>query len=176
MKVRYSLVDKLIKSLSSKHPELTKPPVKIEKLVKRLSIELIEKDFDYAMSGAAIIDGDNRIISINKAESPVRKRFTVAHELGHILLHYDQELNVDLKPIRLNRDSSSSMGESWREVEANYFAASILMPTEQIERYYYSFIVQYEDDDLILEKLAKKFKVSIQAMSIRLAKLELIKF
>jgi Zn-dependent peptidase ImmA (M78 family) len=176
MKVRYNLVDKIITKLSSKHPELQKAPVKLEKIVKRLGIDLVEKDFDHTMSGAAIIGAAKKIISINKNESPVRKRFTTAHELGHILLHYDQELTVDLKPIRLNRDSNSATGESWREVEANYFAASILMPSDLVEKYYTVFTAQYDDDDEVLSRLAKKFAVSVQAMSIRLAKLELFKF
>src|SRR5690606_5579232 len=135
MKVRYSLIDRVVANLYSAHSELRKAPVRIEKILEKLDIDLVEKDFDHSMSGAAIIDGDKRIISINKSEASPRKRFTIAHEFGHIMLHYDQELNVDLKPIRLNRDSTSTTGESWREVEANYFAASILMPSTLVEEH-----------------------------------------
>ncbi len=175
MKIRYNLIDRKIEKLILKHPELQKAPVRLEKLLKRLKIDLVEKHLS-SMSGAAIIKDSKKIISINKSESDVRKRFTMAHELGHILLHYDQELNIDLKPIRLNRDSNSTTGESWREVEANYFAASILMPANLVEQYYGVFVKKYEDDDELLTAMAKKFDVSVQAMGIRLAKLEFFSF
>lgn len=174
MRVRYGLIDKLISKLTSENPELHRAPVRIEKIIRKLGIELDERDFEYAMSGAAIIDAGRKIISINKKESDVRKRFTAAHELGHILLHYDQELNVDLKPIRLNRDLNSATGESWREIEANYFAASLLMPTDLLAKHHEKLVNAHEDDDEVLTALARKFEVSIQAMSIRLAKLELL--
>lgn len=176
MKVRYGLVDRLVEKLSKDYPLLNKAPVDIEKIVKRLGIDLIQKDFKKAMSGAAIVDADERIISINRKEPLNRKRFTIAHELGHILLHYDQELNVDLEPIRLNRDEKSTTGESWREIEANYFAACLLMPTELVRRYYSIFLKQCDDEDVVLESMSQKFQVSIQAMSIRLSKLGIISF
>lgn len=176
MKARYNLIDKLTAKLLDKYPDCFKAPVKIERIIKRLGISLIEQDFDLTMSGAAIIDGNKKIISVNKNESASRKRFTIAHELGHILLHYDQELNVDLKPIRLNRDFNSGTGESWREIEANYFAATILMPSALVEEHYDRLTARLDDDDVLLGEIASKFGVSVQAMSIRLAKLELFKF
>lgn len=62
------------------------------------------------------------VIIINKAFSNDRKRFTIAHELGHILLH-----NENNYPISQHRD------EKWKEKEANEFASEFLMPKESIK-------------------------------------------
>ena len=65
-------------------------------------------------------------IIINENYSPTRKTFTLAHELGHYLLHPDQDkLRID----HFNYAESSQ--ESLEETEANYFAASLLMPQEE---------------------------------------------
>ncbi|WP_460881211.1 ImmA/IrrE family metallo-endopeptidase [Pontibacter rugosus] len=64
----------------------------------------------------------------NPVESVVRQRFTIAHELGHFVLHQKySELFID-KEKPLFRNQESSTGEHKREKEANAFAAAILMP------------------------------------------------
>lgn len=49
------------------------------------------------------------------------------------------------------------------------------MPKALVEKYYEELFWKFDDEDVILEKLAKKFKVSMQAMSIRLSKLNLLR-
>jgi Zn-dependent peptidase ImmA (M78 family) len=149
--------------------------IDIEEIIRSLGILLFKQDFRTDLSGAAFIRGAQRIISVNtnKREPIYRQRFTMAHELGHILLHDDQEMSVDVKPITLLRNNESSSGTSWREVEANMFAANLLMPESSIRLEYdrlNSFLI---DEDIILERLAKTFGVSNHAMSIRLSTLNL---
>lgn len=68
-------------------------------------------------------------IYINDAYSSTRKTFTLAHELGHYLLHEGQEkLRFDVF------DYSSDSKIVLEETEANYFAASLLMPKYEISR------------------------------------------
>lgn len=62
------------------------------------------------------------IIVINKGFSNDRKRFTIAHELGHILLHNESNF-----PISEFRD------EKTKEKEANAFASEFLMPSSEIK-------------------------------------------
>lgn len=169
---RYELIDKKIRELQEVHSKLLKPPANLKSLMKALQISFEEKDYEGQLSGAAIFNGDQMIVTVNSSESEKRKRFTIAHEIGHLLLHADQALNIDVNPISLNRDMQSSAGENWREIEANYFAASLLMPTEDVLTSFEKWKNLEEDD--CLQKMASRYGVSLQAMSIRLGKLGLV--
>ncbi len=66
--------------------------------------------------------------------STVRQRFTIAHELGHFFLHRaSSTVFVDAAPIFF-RDESSSNGSQREEIEANAFAAELLMPEDAIRQ------------------------------------------
>ncbi len=62
------------------------------------------------------------VIIVNKSFPNDRKRFTIAHELGHILLHNDSNFPV-----------SSFRDEKTKEKEANEFASEFLMPKNDIQ-------------------------------------------
>ena len=73
------------------------------------------------------------IIGVNALHHPNRQRFTIAHECGHLILHKPQitkEVHVDkaLASPMLMRDSVSAAGVDEMEIEANLFAAELLMP------------------------------------------------
>jgi Zn-dependent peptidase ImmA (M78 family) len=95
-------------------------------------------------------------IGVNPRESYVRKRFTVAHEIAHFLLHRDQIRNG------IQEDTFYRGGLSTQEeVEANKMAADILMP--------YHLIRQLSGQGIReIKELAKRFEVSEVAMKIRL--------
>jgi Zn-dependent peptidase ImmA (M78 family) len=58
----------------------------------------------------------------------VRQRFTIGHELGHLTLHHGHDLILE-RLVRLNfRDATSSTANDEEEIEANHFAAELLMP------------------------------------------------
>lgn len=172
--VRYSVVDKKVEELVELFPKLAKPPVNLKNIMNSLSIKFEEKDYEGQLSGAAIFNGSDMIVTVSSKEPESRKRFTIAHEIGHLLLHADQALNIDIKPVTLNRDLSSTTGESWREVEANYFAASLLMPKEDVKSHFGKW--SELEEDVRLKKLAQRYEVSMQAMSVRLNTLGLISF
>lgn len=113
-------------------------------------------------------------VFINEKQSETRQRFTIAHELGHFVVHHS-DWHVDTgKSIKIyNRDSKSSSGEHLEEIEANQFAAELLMPKENIDRFMSKQKITNFDEDSI-EGLAKFLKVSLQALSIRLAKLRYV--
>lgn len=70
------------------------------------------------------------IIAVNKRHKLPRQRFTIAHELGHLLMHRYTAPHADGVSRIKFRDSTSSLGTDREEIEANQFAAELLMPTE----------------------------------------------
>lgn len=102
-------------------------------------------------------DPDEEAIYVNKNESPLRQTFTIAHELGHALLHKDWVGSDDYKvfwrdPERNNDDP--------HEKEANAFAAHLLVPRSLLDQYYR----RLSESDL-----SKLFAVSVPAIKNRLA-------
>jgi len=90
-----------------------------------------------------------QIIFLNRTMPPDRKRFTLAHALGHIILH------------------DSSIGENLEE-EADKFAGEFLMPTSDI---------RYQLDNLTFSRLAdlkRYWKVSMQAIIMKAGHLNAI--
>jgi Zn-dependent peptidase ImmA (M78 family) len=96
-----------------------------------------------------------------------RQRFTIAHELGHFFLHSRDE-HVTKAPMVMLRSGASSTGLISEEIQANQFAAELLMPREAV-----GLLVEEYDiiDDDVIDSLACNFEVSPQAMAIRLGKL-----
>lgn len=143
----------------------------VEELVNKLNIELVKKNFgfDSDISGLLALSNNKVVISVNSTEDIKRQRFTIAHELGHFILHSkDQPLFVDKTPKVMYRNNASTTGEIVKEREANAFAAALLMPKDLISEAIDNCILGGDD---IVERLASDFNVSEQAMSFRLSNL-----
>ncbi len=110
---------------------------------------------------------DKAIIVVNKCSPAKRQRFTLAHELGHYLLHKTPGSAI------FHRDERSSQGTDRVEVDANAFAAELLMPADEVRAQAAELGVDLLEDDLT-RQLADVFDVSIQAMSIRLQQLGIV--
>jgi Zn-dependent peptidase ImmA (M78 family) len=107
------------------------------------------------------------VIGVNASHPSARRRFTIAHELGHVLLLAHDDLHVDGK--LMLRDATSSQGNDRREIEANAFAAELLMPVEMLR---HEIVLRGGidlDDDRDVGGLARIFGVSVQALLIRLS-------
>lgn len=91
-----------------------------------------------------------------------KKRFSIAHELGHLFLHFTN----DQKHYIAFRNNQRTEGKQ-QEIEANIFAANLLMPDEMVEREYFELELPF------LSTLAQKFQVSKAAMKIKLDSLQL---
>ena len=140
--------------------------VDIADIVRQQNYNVFIDDLDNNISG--YVDHENREVVLNKNETPERRRFTLAHELGHIILnsnnsiqHRDNILNNQLD-IYANDD---------KEVEANYFAGCILMPRNVFIREFNSI---KGDIDYKIQKLAYYFGVSKLAVNVRANVLNLI--
>ena len=146
-------------------------PIPIEEIVQQRGIKLLSYDFKDNVSGILLLENGEATIGYNRNESRVRSRFTIAHELGHFMLHKDNnDLFVD-REFKVLFRSSSSEGTQRIEIEANNFAACILMPENLLREEI--AMLEVVDEDAIKD-LAKKFDVSTIAMSIRIANIKSI--
>lgn len=144
------------------------PPVPVERIARSLSVRVQYVPFDGDLSGMAHIKNGVPIIGVNALHHPNRQRFTIAHELGHIQLHRRLiETEVHLDQGSLRRDALAAAGIDPTEIEANSFAAELLMPEALLHAVLDGRTVDLEDDEAI-GGLARKFKVSEAAMRFRL--------
>lgn len=151
---------------------VTSAPVDVARIAACLGLHVLEDEFAGDISGFLYQDGARSVIGINRAHGEARRRFTLAHEIGHYLLHSRSTTFVDhaAPPALLRRDATSSGGTDAREVEANAFAAELLMPAEMIERDLQAADAGASTAALI-RALARRYAVSVQAMTIRLVRL-----
>lgn len=154
--------------------DFSKPPVDVELVAQRLGLSIVQLDLGEDVSGLLISKGDSTVIAVQKSDSPNRKRFTIAHEIAHFHLRHQFEpgehVHVDRGHLITPRNSKSSTGVDSKEIEANQFAACLLMPSRLLLNRIKALKERSLRDDHV-EKLAKEFMVSEQAMTIRLSTL-----
>lgn len=172
---RNHIVEKIAALLSERG--ITAPKVPVHEIAKAQGIDLRIQHIDEDISGFLFRQGSKAIIGVNKTQREVRRRFTIAHELGHFFLHGGQglqEVHIDRVGHLKLRGPSSSMGIDPEEVEANFFAAELLMPTKflEVEECIQAGLDLSSDDNTAeITALATKYGVSSQAMTIRLGNL-----
>jgi Zn-dependent peptidase ImmA (M78 family) len=147
--------------------KIAAPPVPVERIARSLGAELRYLPYDGDLSGMIFRDGNRTVIGVNSLHHPNRQRFTIAHELGHMLLHGNSKIFIDRGSLVYRRDATSSQGTEVSEIEANRFAAELLMPRRFLERDLASAGIDLEDEET-LSKLAKKYGVSVQALMWRI--------
>jgi Zn-dependent peptidase ImmA (M78 family) len=140
-------------------------PVAVEAIARQCQISVQYVPLDDEISGMAFIRNDVAIIVVNAVHHPNRQRFTLAHELAHHILHAnDLRDHVHVDTAVLQRNEKSSAGNDIKEVEANSFAAELLMPQALLK----AFGRVDVNDEWKVAELARKFRVSPAAMAIRL--------
>ncbi len=148
--------------------------VEIEETVNKMGIALEKlSDLPNELSGFIqfIPESKSFEMLINSTHSPVRQRFTIAHELGHFVLHKDKIIERG----RLNRGPKSDNEidfDDRLEKEANAFAAGVLMPEAQVTHWYK--ILKPTDPVRVLDRMADLFEVSKDSMYWRLKNLRLV--
>lgn len=136
------------------------PPVRPHKLVKNYGLEIIYADFGAKHSNVAgFLDIEKAKIYVNEKDSINRQTFTIAHELGHWLLHKEM-ITKDINNYSvLLRKPLGSQENDPIEQEANCFAANLLVPKDFLSKY---------RDRVDIKTLAKIFVVSRDVMGFRL--------
>lgn len=123
-----------------------------------------------AFLGFALIKDSERIIFSNSSLILSREIFSVAHEIGHQRLHLNEKGRTLIKD-----DDFSDRDEL--EVEANYFAACLLMPMEKVEKF---VRLELKDKDITtwdgldIARIQTAFNVSYDMALIRFRKLNIL--
>lgn len=115
-------------------------------------------------------DGKSLIV-LNEDNAAVRQRFTIAHEIGHYLLHPNQSVYIDDRDtaeLVHYRNEASSQAIHLREIEANQFGSELLMPENLIQTDVSALRLDGLGMSEIVESLSEKYAVSQSAMTIRL--------
>ena len=136
-------------------------PINVVGLAAAFGLKVYHDDLEARVSGKIIKErahggSSGYSIVINSNEAPNRQRFTIAHEIGHFLLHRER-IGDGLVDDPLYRSGLST----FEEVRANRLAADILMPFDLLEK-------AIKDGKKSVQDLASLFRVSTQAMSVRL--------
>lgn len=154
---------------------ISEPPVPVELIAKKMGVKLTFEPFEGKddISGMLFRDGDISIIGINSTHPNTRQRFSIAHEIGHLVLH-KKKLFID-KVVRIDfRDITSGMAVDNHEIAANAFAAELLMPRDFVLRELRREISKQNnitEKETLIQKLSSTFDVSTQAMEYRLINL-----
>jgi len=154
--------------------------VDVENCALFLEVKVKAVNLEDDVSGFLVFNGDVAHIGYNNTHSEHRHRFTIAHELGHYILHKKNTRVFIEKKQKADerimfRNNSSSTGEYLMEREANSFAAALLMPKKLIEERI-AKSNNGENPDELISDLARDFNVSPQAMRIRLTNLGIVDY
>ena len=143
---------------------------KVGDLVEHALPDVIERAFGIdvgiqplgdGFDGLAVSTPELKLILASPQAVPARQRFTLAHELAHLLSSDDQQIHADADIYRTDRVES--------EVRANAFAAALLMPVEMLGR-----AVSPGFDKTAFCALSTHLRVSPSSLAIRLEDLRLI--
>lgn len=151
-------------------------PIDVKRIAKALGLQVVVEDLGTQVSGLLVNNGRNAYICVHRDHAEPRQRFTIAHEIGHFVLRHQfvggEHVHVDKGNFISQRGPRSSAGVDPMEIEANQFAASLLMPSRMVRQLAGQQGLPLWDSDV--SELAKIFKVSEQAMTIRLSTLGLL--
>lgn len=152
---------KIINELIYEYNLNTKEAIDIEDLIKKMNIRLVIADLPQGVLGACKVEGLKRMIVVSSnVYNEEQKRFTLAHELGHILIHRGTHYfsKEDFNIIYTNKQ---------KEDEADRFAVELLLPKSFI-------ITMINENDVsfeLIKQIAQIYKMSLTATAIRVAEL-----
>jgi Zn-dependent peptidase ImmA (M78 family) len=152
-----NLARKLIKDA-----KIQEAPVSLQKIIEHLQLShklYVEKaSFATEVSGLIVkckaVDSEYYVLGFNENHPWCRRRFTIAHEIGHLLFGHV-----------CKKESEDNSGN---EKEADIFAAELLIPKELIKK---DFLKTPN-----IPELSKLYRVSGEALSIKLGEDRLLKF
>lgn len=167
-----------IENIKEEHKEILDKfygifPVPLTELAQALGykVNYFTPDADtIKISGFVDYKSDKKIIGINSSDSEYRQRFTIAHEIGHILNGDDisNDFYIDY------RDNIEGKNRDKKEVMANKVAAELLMPKIEFINKFEEFKKLGKSNTLIFMNLSLYFGASEEAIKIRADHLKLL--
>jgi len=145
---------------------IEKPSVPVKDIAEALGARVRYSPFEGELAGMLVRGDGHILLGVNSLHHPNRQRFTIAHECSHLWLHHD-EVHIDRSFRIKKRDAVSSLAIDPDEIEANRFAAELLMPYAMLKNDLLDYDIDVENEQDIHE-LAKRYEVSIQAMTHRI--------
>jgi Zn-dependent peptidase ImmA (M78 family) len=131
---RIAYVRRVVKQLL-RSAKIKTPPVDLRAVTSACGLGYEEVDYFPDDVDALIVSTDDGSVAVvNRRQSIVRRRFSLAHEIGHYVLHRDVavlevDVSIDVPP------SGEDGGEvSAREREANLFAGDLLVPLDFLKK------------------------------------------
>jgi len=164
---------------------ILEPPVDLDRIAAHLHVPVRYEFLPKDISGFLHRDGEAAAIVVNKKHMPARQRFTIAHEIGHLVFNHNRDqVHVDKTYlVGLRRDGKELQGSlkfradappntiavhDPEETQANAFAGALLMPRKMLERDLEQALRYGIFDDDLLTVLVDRYEVSMQALVIQL--------
>jgi Zn-dependent peptidase ImmA (M78 family) len=163
-----SSIEKMAADMLAGEPALVQESeaIDIERFAERLGCEISYVEFSDPRVSARVSPNDDPArpysIEINANDSYFRRRFSIAHELAHVVLHQEDSRVDWRKPLGAYADKD----ELYKEVQANMLASSLLIPAERAREAW--------EDCADVDDFARRFKVSRDAAYWRLNNLDLL--
>lgn len=131
--LRFRSADELLAAMRDAGIDMA-PPIDLDAVVKFLNLSVVN---DVTLEAQDVIgkiefDGGRPVISVNPKQNGYlpRRRFTLAHEIGHYCLH-TSSTGEGFTDSRRTMSRTATMWDA-KEREANQFAADLLMPTKSV--------------------------------------------
>lgn len=162
--------EKVLKKLG-----ITDAPVQLDRILSHYQITLLKAP-SATYSGMMLTTDNKTYIGLNSSENDQRKRFTIAHELGHYFLENAEErafiddaetIENGIKLQIAFRGKKHKKGD-YEEMRANAFAASILMPAKWLIKDLRKVGKEQMLSEKTIKLLSKKYEVSEMAMQYRI--------
>jgi Zn-dependent peptidase ImmA (M78 family) len=134
-------------------------PLNVQAVAEFLGLEVVEEPMDDDLSGYLERRGGTWVVGVNAFHHINRKRFTIAHEIAHFMLHSAQQASFHDRTFSRRATDPSPM-----EREADRFAAELIMPEPMVRNLIASGVTS-------LSALAERFRVSALAMNYRVKNL-----
>lgn len=138
--------------------KISAPPVDPVKIARGVGVNVYFVGFGPDQQNiSGFYDFEEQAIFVNKEEYPLRQTFTIAHELGHKILHREWAKSSEYRMLMRDQDYN---GDEPHEKEANAFAAHLLVPRFLLDQYWKL---------LTVEELSRLFAVSVPMIKNRLS-------
>lgn len=148
------------------------PPINIYKLVEKYAdIEELDFPVNIDIDAVQLKASSKRrrpLIILNKSKHILRRKFTLAHELGHTLIPWHMGWSIDDDDISCNINYNTKANNSFEksEIEANAFASELLIPSQWVN----NIITSNYSFTKILGFVIEESKVSLSASCIAVLK------